>query len=667
MPVNFVDTSKIPAYKPSKEDAELVSRVNDRITDLKNYRKNLKANPYDTSPKARTIENTWDFCDYVSLPHKYYHREMQDWMANVSKPMIYAKIDAAVALLAAKNPEVEIIARSDKFEKKTKILEALYSLSWDKGRGRQQLIKFIHSLAKYGFAVGREYHRYSVQTIQQIVQYNPDTLKHEHKEEERVIHDEPYFEVLPIRDCWFDHRAKPYDEDSMRDWCWRVVYDYSTFLQEFPTERYPNAKYVQPSTADSTIKADQTSIISKPEVCVYFYENVEDDEFIITDRKVLIYKGPLINHQLSCVWGMWRMRNEYTIYGIGLPEILEGNQELLDKIANMSVNQLVLAISSSGFYGGTGNVTEKDMILEPKLKKLRDPEKIRFVQVPPPSNITFQAIEFQKNEADEFSGITKSLVGEQIGKTLGEAILNREAGLQRLSLPLNNIEFALERHARLRIDNIQRIYSRPIRTEIVMDELGNIVNEKLWQEYLAERQKLGDTAQLRFKFPISDTGAIYRNIYRTERMAFEKTREGELQPSPVDKFLEITPDEIEGEYDVKIIAMSTLPLSKELQASRALETFNIVAKLPYTDLYQAEKTLLKARDEDPDDWMKPEEQIIQTQQLAEQARGVLQAEAPNIPPPNTTGGAETLVPPNQLEQPASSQGLSAQVSQALKL
>ena len=63
-------------------------------------------------------------------------------------------------------------------------------------------------------------------------------------------------------------------------------------------------------------------------------------------------------------------------------------------------------------------------------------------------------IEDIRNEADESSGVTKALGGEQVGKTLGEAILNREAGLRRLALPLQNLEFALERHAKLRINNI---------------------------------------------------------------------------------------------------------------------------------------------------------------------------------------------------------------------
>ena len=70
-PVNTDKIEKTMAYNPSKEDKELLLRVNERIQDLVNYRGGIKANPYDVTPKARTIEETWDYCDYVALPHKY--------------------------------------------------------------------------------------------------------------------------------------------------------------------------------------------------------------------------------------------------------------------------------------------------------------------------------------------------------------------------------------------------------------------------------------------------------------------------------------------------------------------------------------------------------------------------------------------------------------------
>jgi hypothetical protein len=667
MPVNKQDLPKIPAYNPPKEDKELLDRLRLRTDYLKRHRAELLANHYDTAKTARSIEETWDFCDYVSLPHKFSGREMKDWMAKNSRPMIYSKIDTALSVIVAKNPEVEIAARKDASEYKSKILTALYNLSWDKGNGRQQFIKFAHSCAKYGFAVGREYHRYEEATVPEYGAYDPNTQEQILGVKTITRHDEPHFETLPIRDCWFDDRARPYDEGSVRDWFWEVTYDYSTFLKKFPVSKYPDAVYVQPSYSSTPRQSrkDKADVADdqnpRPQVRLKFYESLEDNEFIISDMysNVLIYKAPLLGNELSCVWAMWRIRNDWCIYGVGVAEILENDQELYDRVSNMTINQMMLAIGGSGFYGGTGNLTEKDMVLEPKLKKLRDADKIVFPKIPPPDATVFKALEDIKAEADEYSGITMTLEGDQMGKTLGEAVLNREAGLRRLALPLANLEFALERHARLRVENIQRIYMKPRSSTIVQDGLGNISDQKLYTEYQAELAKSGaDNPAFIQRFPSDPaTGMVFANKYREERLPFEKGQQGEIQPSQSDNWMEVTPADIEGEYDVRIRAMSTIPPSRALDESRALETFNLIAKLPYTDIYKSQKRMLNKRGEDPADWMM-DDQLIMAQQQAAQMAPMMGGPQPEQP----EQGASTLVPQGQLENPASSQGLAGQIS-----
>lgn len=634
-PINSQDKVETKLYKPSKEDSDLVSKVMDRIANLKQHRSSLKANPYDTSPEARSIEDTWDFCDYVALPHKFYNTEMQAWMADNSHPIILSKIDTAVSVLAAKNPEVELVARSDKFETKTTILEALYNLTWDKGQGRQQLIKFINCCAKYGTAVGREFHLYRKREVEKIVSYDPDTGKHETEVQEIVDNDEPYFETLPIRDVFFDNRAKPYDENSIRDWAWTQVYDYSTFILDFPLNKFPNANKIVPSdgnqSADYTKdRGDVSNDIPGDKVRLWFYESLEDNEFIITDGIVLLHKGILLNNKLSCVIAMWKMRSEQTIYGIGLPEILENSDEMLNRITNMVQNQIMLSIGGAGYYGGIGNVTESDMMLEPKLKKLRDSDKIVFPKIPAPDPMVLNLISYIEDRADEYSGVTKSLGGEQVGKTLGEAVLNREAGLRRLQTPLQNIEFALERHGRLRIDLIQLIYSRPVKTKVIVNEFGGIINPELYAEYLKDLQELGpnDMKYIQ-KYPTLEDGSLARNQFKKERLGVAEDEKGEYENAKEDKLLEILPSEIEGDFDVRVRAFSTIPVSQSLEQSKAAETFQMIAQMPYTDLYKAQERLLKSRKEKPEDWMKTEEEIMETQDLAAQAQeqqGVMEEE-----------------------------------------
>ncbi len=624
-------------YSPSKEEKETLKELNDRIDYLKKYRSAIKANPYDVSSKARSIEDTWDFADYVSLPHKFSSKDMKSWMANCSRPMIYAKIDTAVATLIAKNPEVEISARTPKYDNKAKLLESLYRLTWDKGDGRQQLIKFMMSAARYGFAAGREYHRYKELEIEEVVDYDPTARQLKTEKKKIVKYDEPFFEVLPIRDCWFDDRARPYDVSSMRDWFYEKTYDENTFELEFPVSKYPNAEHVvasfSASARDNKDKADiADDQTTRNKVRLQFYENIETNRMQITDGAVLLYDEPLLDNELSCVTAMWRMRNDWCIYGVGLPEILEGDAELINKLSNMSVNQAMLAIGGSGFYGGSGNITDKEATLEPKIKKLRDVDKLVFPKVPMPDANIQNMVNDLREEANEVSGVTQVLEGDPLGKTLGEAVLVREAGLRRLAIPLTNIEFALERQAKLRINNIQRVYSRPQETVVLRDSAGKITDESLFRKYLEERAKLGsDNVGFINKYPEDlETGVVFQNNYKQTRLALNKAEDGGYEPSDQDQWLEITPEEIRGEYDVSVKAMSTIPTSQALEEAKAMETFNLVVNLPYTDIYKSQERLLKMRGENPEDWMKSEQEILEQQQQAQMAQqmGAVPGEVP---------------------------------------
>jgi len=621
------DKIKNTKYKPSKEVSKLVLDVMARIKDLKTHRSGLMANPYDQSPDARSIEDIWDFADFVSLPHKFYNTEMQSWMANNSHPLILAKIDTAVSIIAAKNPEVELVARSEKFETKTAILEALYGLGWDKGQGRQQLIKFINTVAKYGSAFGREYHRYRKRTVPKIISYDPDLGQHITETKELIDNDEAYFETLPIRDVWIDNRAKPYDESSIRDCAWTKCYDYSTLLLEFPKEKYPNVTALIPTDGNNdsdyaSDKADIANDIPGNKVRLWFYEDEESNKKVVTDGLVLLSDEILLNNKLSLVTAMWKMRNEHTIYGLGLPEILENSDEMLNRVVNMTQNQIILSISGAGFYGGSGNVTDSDMILEPKLKKLRDSDKINFPKIPGPDSMVLELIQYIEDRADEYSGVTKALGGEQVGKTLGEAVLNREAGLRRLQTPLQNIEFALERQGRLRIDLIQLIYGRPQKTEMIVNEFGAVIDPKLHEEFMAAKESLGeDNIEFAQKFPQMENGEVYRNQFRKERLGVKKDEKGEYENDKSDKLMEILPVEVEGEYDVRVRAFSTIPVSQSLTEARTAETYGLIAKSPYVDAFKADTRLLKSRKEKPEDWLKTEDDIMQEQEEAQQVAG----------------------------------------------
>lgn len=645
-----------PPYKPGGEEKKTIDALKRRIDQLKIHRSALKANAYDPTKSARTLEKTWDMIDFNMLPHKYSDPKMKVWEAQDSKPMTYSKVMSAVGLLIEKNPEVQVFARSAKWESKKDLYSALYSYGWDRAECRGQLIRYVTDCAKYGFSVARRYHRFVKREIKEITLYDPEKLKHETEKGEMLEFDDPFFEVLPIKDCWFDDRAIPYFKDSLRDWFYVKKVDWATFKLDYPVDKYPNAKYIKPAKGDNRDQNEVNQSYDAYEIELYFYEDKESDTYLIYDyqNNVLLYEGPLpYDHkQLSCITAMWSYRHDYTIYGLGLVELMEGQQTLLDKVSLMRVNQVMLAITSPGFYGGQGNPSDKDLLIEVgKLKKLRDADKIVFLKIPPPDASSYKEEDIIKGDAGLYSGVTESLVGEKAGNTLGENILNREAGLRRMKLPLEHIEMALEHDAKLTIALFRQIYERPTMTQIVRQGKDKIVDQELWDEYMKSLNK-GVTPDVEDKFPMDDkTGTIYRNKFRERRLSLEKNPQtNEMAPSDKANHVEITPSMIRGEFDVKIKAMSTVPLSKELIAQKKSQLFGQIAQLPNTDIMKAEKQLIRSSDERVEDWMKDEQQVQQEQQAADQQRqsenqqqDATQQPGPDGQPPQ--GGAPGGPPP----------------------
>jgi len=129
MAVNTEEVGVIPAYNPPQEEKVFLQKVIQRIQELKRYRTTLRANAYDTSSKARSLEETWDFCDYIALPHKYSHPEMRDWMASNSRPVVFSKIQTALSILVSK---IAILLSKDEIPGITSLFNTskMLSMSW---------------------------------------------------------------------------------------------------------------------------------------------------------------------------------------------------------------------------------------------------------------------------------------------------------------------------------------------------------------------------------------------------------------------------------------------------------------------------------------------------------------------------------------------------------
>lgn len=547
-----------------------------------------------------------------------------DWQSDLSQANVYIKIQTALSLLIDQNPSGVFTPTSQKYQATTELMRQLYQRSWEYARSKSQLKMFVFNLAKYGWATARTYPLRITRKVQEIVEYdeeNPDKSKY--KEKEVVVYNDIMRENLDPRNTWIDDMAKPNNKDSIRDWCWRKIYDIDVFKEEFAG--YKNIDKVEPGgVLDEVINTQNLNktksfVRNGRQVEVYFYENVQKDMFYVIAggrQGIPVVLEPLPisdgdgNKKLSLWQAYWTLRHAESPYGIGMYEALRYDQAMLDRIRNMTVDQLTLSIYKMFFYQGTGSLTETgDITISPGVgKQMLDPKNVTFLQVPGPGADAYQGIAMFGKDVDNASGITDPITGEITGKTAFELAQAKEAALKRMKDPLDNILEALNTEGYITVSLIQLLYSIP--------ETYEVTDERLIEDYLKEIK--GDQDLYERK-----DDKFIAKVFPEFPLNLDKDEKGNLIENQDTKFFRVKPKMLQWEGIINIKSQSILTPSKQIDKALELEMYNTLIPLLSNPagaqtFSKIAKNIVKLYDKDPrdilpDSWMQstnPQQQSL---------------------------------------------------------
>jgi len=596
----------------TKEQRESYEFVRKRIGQLKESRQNVFGD---------NLEEIWNQADKDYIPHRLKTKGRRivatddekgwrghfttigsdDWQSDNSQPNPFIKIQTALGILVDRNPGAVFLPGSKRYEGSTKLMKNLYQRNWEIARSKQQLKLFIFNLAKYGWAIARTYPLIIKRKVKQLVEYNEENPdKSVYEEKEITEYNDVFRENLDPWNCWIDDMARPNNHFSLRDWCWRKVYSWDVFKEEFGDRKL--FKYVQKGgVTRSSLKSNKEKKFKEEDLIeVYFYENKIRDLFMVIANDVPVVIEPLPisdsqgNKKLSCWQTYWMLRHAESPYGIGLHEAMKQDQEMLDRVRNMTLDQLVLSIYKMFFYSSTEMLEETGHIkIRPGVgKQVVNPKDIQWLEVPGPGVEAWKGLEMLKKDIDDASAVTPPLEGEVTGKTAFEIAQAKEAALKRLKTPLANIAEALEEDAYLTISITQMIYSIP--------EIYKIAEPSKIEEYIKEVE--GDPAL----YGRDEEGNFIAKVYREVQLGLERDEKGNLVETEDLRFFRIKPKGLQWEGVVRIIPESILVVSRELDKAMDLEMINILSPMlaqpPYLYVKIA-KQLLKIYDKDPKDWL----------------------------------------------------------------
>lgn len=526
----------------------------------------------------------------------------------------FGKIQTALGILIDADPIYIMEEDNPKYSANREFLKALAEKSIRNTNSMGQFKLSVYNCAKRGWFIGRTFNRRIYNNARFLKTIDKSgRARYETKTVTKM--DDIAYMNLNNYNAWLDEQTKPEDFLSTRDWMWREVWFIDDLRRTFPVEEFPNMKYVKAggdtresiqgiftrNTSNRTGISPQASKRGMTEV--FFYENQYSDRFIVEINNVMVVCEPLPqnNKRLSCVYGTWHLRGDDTPYGIGIVEEMENDEELVDRILNMDMRQLLLTISPMGFFSGTEDFEDENIRITPGvMRRTLNPKDVTWLQIPPGNGSGQTRIDWLEKKQDDKTGISPTIEGanpESGNMTAFQVGVQREAGLQRLKLPLKSLQYALQQEFYNRISLIQQVYSDfTVEHLSSQEEISNYLDEVKADPEFFFIENEGQPGAEKF----------YAMKYRMASLNVEKSSDGTFTESENTKFFPIKPEYLAFQGFVTVDESSLLTNSEALQQANTLRMVNMFIPLlqgqPQTNAKLA-KQLLISFNQDPKDWL----------------------------------------------------------------
>lgn len=597
----------VKGYNPKDDERKVYDQFLRRKEELLSSRNNVYGLNIDA--EMRRMDKMY-FRKFADIP-------VSELDAN-NKPLAingaYGKIQTALGILIDNNPKYILEEDNPKYSANRELLKQLAQKSFRDTNSLGQLKLTIFNAAKRGWGAGRTFNRQLLHDGKFLTSIDAKGNRAYTTKKVVKLDDIAYVNMNNFN-TWFDEQTKPEDYFSTRDWMWREVWFIDDLKNTFPEVEFPNMQFVHSGgdTRESIegVFSNQTTNnqgtspqAQKPGMTeVFFYENQFADQFIIEMNGVMVVWEPLPqnNKRLSCVYFPWHLRGDDTIYGIGVVEEMENNEELIDRIINMDMRQLLLTISPPGFYSGTEDFEDENIKITPGvLRRTMNPKDINFLQIPQGNASGIEKINWLKTQQDANTGITPTIEGAaplSSSTTAFQIGVEREAGLKRLRLPLKSIQYGLDWEFQNRIGLIQQTYSD--------FQVEHLATQDSINEYLEE---VGADPDFYF---IENEGVVgqevfYAKKFRGQMLNLEQGEDGTFTESDSKSFFHIKPEYLAFTGWMSTDISSLLTTSDELEKADTLRMTNMlvpILQLPKEIGAKLAKQMLLSANKEPKKWL----------------------------------------------------------------
>jgi len=605
-------------YNPSKEHKKELDFVYTRKQDM-----------YDA---RQDFEIKWD-----SLERQYNayvgKSDLEDWQSDYFVPITTSVIESILSEMVDQAPKPMILPRNPEDAAKATILKHIFEYTWEMGNGDVELYKVLKDALIFGTGIAQEYYLSSPRTVQEMVKYNPVTGEEEFEEREIRDYDDVYMEAVKLQDFFVDPSARYLGTGpkAARDCVRRYIMHIDDFRNQFKGpvwNAFDSAKYVKTGGQDTNYYEfyEPPLDLREDQVEVLWYWNKPLDKLIIVANDVLVRSTPNpYSHKQLPFARLVDLMNPHQFYGKGDAELLSTIQKELNKLRRMRHDRMHLSIDQMFLVSSREMIDEAQLIARPHgAIEVDDISSIKPLEYKDTPSSSYKEEEQMKDDIVRVTGVDERSQSVAGAGTATEATILKEATLKRIRLKLRMMERDfLTMIARLRVSNVQQFYTTP----------------------MVERIAGKDAKEIQAKIKLAKSNGTFEDVdgvphtkkFRNIRIMgreLSMNQSGEIveETKPGIFFFRAVPELVKGQYDIRIAAGSTLPISKALQQSKAKEMVEVVLPLaidPQSQLgYDPVKIIdywIRMNDEDPEEFktkdaLAGEEQAMgETQQQIEMA------------------------------------------------
>jgi hypothetical protein len=582
-------------YKPTDKEYELLQMVYQRRRDMEDAPHRQDA--------MKQVAKAWK--QWESLRET---KAEDDWQSNHVVPITNSIVETLLSEVIDQSPQPIILPRGSEDAPRAMVMKNIFNYTWEIADGDLELYNVLKDAFVTGTGIAQEYYWRDARRIK--------TKKKEKGEgwEEKDIFDyeDCYMESVRLEDFYVDEKARAFSGPyAARDCIRRYIMNIEDFKQFFKGDVWDslkNVQYVIPGGDNSYYEfySPPDGINKEKDVEVLWYWSVKpDDWLIVVANDVLVFMGPnpYKHKQLPFARAIDTKRPHH-FYGKGQAEMLESIQDELNTIRRMTIDRSHLDIDKMFFVSSRLNLSDEDLVARPHgmipVDDVNASKPVEYGDTPRSVELTLQHLE---DDATIVTGVNPRAQALPQSGTATEAAILKESTLKRVRLKIKLLEMEfLVRIARLRVANIMQYYSQPKLEKIIGDEKTDTYKKMI--DELKGKGLLVEEGNEKFK-------KSYKPIrLENKQINFDEKGTPIEKPNNGYSFFEAMPDYFmpvaRGGYDIKIAAGSTLPVSKTLEQTKAMETFDRLAPFAAQgigwDIVKLGDNLLEKNDQNPNDF-----------------------------------------------------------------